>query len=84
MEVPNPEQTASVFSLAVYTFLDKIIWDAYKVPHLSHDKLPPLCDYDYSAKLTAESFPVSPTEGYFERALLMLYPPVSWPIPWGE
>jgi hypothetical protein len=58
MEVPNPEQTASVFSLAVYAFLDSIIMEAYRVPHLSHEKLPPLCDYDRSKRLTATAFPV--------------------------
>ncbi|KAF8966908.1 multidrug resistance-associated ABC transporter [Flammula alnicola] len=30
MEVPNPEQTASIFSLMVYTFLDPVIFEAYR------------------------------------------------------
>ncbi len=58
MEVPNSEQTASIFSLAVYAFVDSIIMDAYRVPHLSHEKLPPLCDYDRSKRLTTNAFPV--------------------------
>ena len=58
MEVPNPEQTASVFSLAVYTFVDPIIMEAYRVPHLSHEKLPPLCDFDKSRRLATNAFPV--------------------------
>lgn len=58
MEVPNPEQTASVFSLAVYSFLDSIIMEASRVPHLSHEKLPPLCDFDRSKLLTTNAFPV--------------------------
>ena len=58
MEVPNPEQTASIFSLAVYTFVDSIIMEAYRVPHLSHEKLHPLCDYDRSKRLITNAFPV--------------------------
>ncbi|KAF9480291.1 multidrug resistance-associated ABC transporter [Pholiota conissans] len=57
MEVTNPEQTASIFSLLVYTFLDPIVFEAYSVPHLSHERLPPLADYDYSKKLTSDAFP---------------------------
>ncbi|KAF9525551.1 multidrug resistance-associated ABC transporter [Crepidotus variabilis] len=57
MPVPNPEQTASIFSLAAYTFLDPVIFEAYRVSHLSHEKLPPLCDTDYSKKLTSDSAP---------------------------
>jgi len=59
MPVPNPEQTASIFSLMVYTFLDSIVLEAARVPHLSHTQLPPLCDYDYSKRLTEHAFPVS-------------------------
>ncbi|KAG6885716.1 hypothetical protein C0993_010889 [Termitomyces sp. T159_Od127] len=57
MEVPNPEQTASLLSLVVYSFLDPIVFLAYRIPHLSHDQLPPLSDYDYAAHLKARSFP---------------------------
>ena len=52
MESPNPEQTASLFSLVVYSFLDHVIIDAYRVPHLPHHRLPPLADYDASKFLT--------------------------------
>ena len=55
---PNPEQTASVISYLFYTFLDPIIWLAYRVPHLSHDQLPPLCDTDYVKNLIQRSYPV--------------------------
>jgi hypothetical protein len=58
MKVPNPEQTASIISLLLFTFLDPVIFEAYRVPHLSHERLPPLADYDYSKKLTADAFPV--------------------------
>ncbi|PPQ64837.1 hypothetical protein CVT24_008202 [Panaeolus cyanescens] len=57
MEVPNPEQTASIFSLAVYTFLDSIIMEGSRVPHLPFDRLPPLADYDRAAHLKETSFP---------------------------
>ena len=58
MPVPNAEQTASIFSLAIYSFLDPIVFLAYRVPHLAHDQLPPLADYDYARHLTEKSFPV--------------------------
>nr|GAT43358.1 ATP-binding cassette transporter [Mycena chlorophos] len=48
MPVPNEEQTASIFSLAFYFFLDPIVQLAARVPHLPFDDLPPLCDYDAS------------------------------------
>ena len=64
MKVPNPEQTASIFSLMVYTFLDPVIFEAYRVPHLSHERLPPLADYDYAKRLTEHAFPVSKNYGY--------------------
>lgn len=59
MAVPNPEQTASILSVAMYTFLDRIIFLAYGLPHLAHDQLPPLADYDYAKHLKAKSFPVN-------------------------
>ncbi|PPR03510.1 hypothetical protein CVT24_006998 [Panaeolus cyanescens] len=57
MKVTNPEQTASIFSLALYTFLDPIIVDASKVSHLPFEKLPPLLDREYAAHLKQISFP---------------------------
>ncbi|CAL1696193.1 unnamed protein product [Somion occarium] len=53
---PNPEQTASIFSLMIYTFLDHTIFTAYKMPHLPLDKLPPLADYDSTKHLVEKSF----------------------------
>ncbi|KAH9059058.1 P-loop containing nucleoside triphosphate hydrolase protein [Lactarius vividus] len=52
----NPEQTASLLSMVLYTFLDPIVFLAYRVPHLSHDMLPPLADYDYTRNLVQRSF----------------------------
>ncbi|VDB89911.1 unnamed protein product [Peniophora sp. CBMAI 1063] len=53
---PNPEQTASLLSLLTYSFLDKHIFLAYRLPHLSFDLLPPLADYDRTAHLVDRSF----------------------------
>ncbi|PPQ74166.1 hypothetical protein CVT26_006770, partial [Gymnopilus dilepis] len=49
---PNPEQTASLFSFMVYSFLDPIIFEASRVPHLPYERLPPLADYDRAGYLT--------------------------------
>jgi hypothetical protein len=46
----NPEQTASPLSMMIYSFL------ASRVPHLSHDMLPPLADYNYTKNLVQRSF----------------------------
>lgn len=59
MPEPNPEQTASIFSMSIYTFLDGIIFKAYRMPHLPWEELPPLADYDYAKNLVNRSFPVS-------------------------
>ncbi|KAF7377837.1 hypothetical protein MSAN_00207200 [Mycena sanguinolenta] len=57
MAVANPEQTASIFSSALYFFLDPIITLSYRIPHLDLDQLPPLCDYDEAGNLKAKAFP---------------------------
>ncbi|KAJ7081163.1 multidrug resistance-associated ABC transporter [Mycena belliarum] len=57
MPVVNPEQTASLLSSALYFFLDPIIFLAYRIPHLSFDLLPPLCDYDAAENLKVRAFP---------------------------
>jgi hypothetical protein len=55
--VPNPEQTASLISLLLWTFLDPTVFLAYRIPHLSHDQLPPIADYDEAKNLVKKSFP---------------------------
>ncbi|KAJ6595665.1 P-loop containing nucleoside triphosphate hydrolase protein [Mycena vulgaris] len=57
MPEPNAEQTASPLSLILFSFLDPVIWMAYKLPHLPYDLLPPLADTDQSANLKKRSFP---------------------------
>ncbi|KAG1908484.1 uncharacterized protein F5891DRAFT_993333 [Suillus fuscotomentosus] len=54
---PHPEQTSSWLSMALYIWLDPIVFKAYRVPHLSHEELPPLADHDYSRNLKKKSFP---------------------------
>jgi len=61
MTKPNPEQTASIFSMMTYTYLDAIIFSAYKVPHLPVDQLPPLADFDSAKYQTEKAFPVRTT-----------------------
>lgn len=64
MPEPNPEQTASIISFMLYSFLDPVIWLAYRIPHLAFDQLPPLCDYDYMKNLIKRSYPVSFTSSH--------------------
>ncbi|PSR81333.1 hypothetical protein PHLCEN_2v6412 [Hermanssonia centrifuga] len=52
----NPEQTASIFSSLLYTFLDPTIWLAIRLRNLSLDQLPPLCDYDSVKNLIKRSY----------------------------
>ncbi|KAE9396473.1 hypothetical protein BT96DRAFT_996727 [Gymnopus androsaceus JB14] len=53
---PAPEQTASLFSLVFYFFLDPIVFEARTVSHLPYDHLPPLADYDYAKNLRLRAF----------------------------
>ncbi|KAI0052966.1 hypothetical protein FA95DRAFT_1579668 [Auriscalpium vulgare] len=53
---PNLEQTAPILSMALYTFLDPIVFLANRVSHLTHDQLPPLADYDHAKNLVQRSF----------------------------
>ncbi|KAH9019331.1 hypothetical protein EDB83DRAFT_2528201 [Lactarius deliciosus] len=64
-QVINPEQTASLLSMMLYTFLDPIVFLAYRVPHLSHDMLPPLADYDYTRNLHLDTFSGGPGRHIF-------------------
>ncbi|KAF9066068.1 hypothetical protein BDP27DRAFT_1424214 [Rhodocollybia butyracea] len=53
---PSPEQTASIFSLLTYTYLDRIVSAAYRVTHLNFEELPPLNDHDTAENLKKISF----------------------------
>ncbi|KAG9104015.1 hypothetical protein FRC06_006095 [Ceratobasidium sp. 370] len=54
--IPNPEQTAPLISLILYTFMDPLVWVAYRAPKLEYEQLPPLADYDHAAHLRQRSF----------------------------
>ncbi|KIP03522.1 hypothetical protein PHLGIDRAFT_534840 [Phlebiopsis gigantea 11061_1 CR5-6] len=62
---PNPEQTASILSSMVYTFLDPIIWAGNRSPHITIEQLPKLCDTDRMKNLSKRAYPyldpLSPT-----------------------
>ena len=60
-EEPNLEQTASLLSFALFTFLNPTISEASSVPHLSASRFPPMCDYDRSTNLIHRSFRVRAT-----------------------
>ncbi|KAI0260155.1 hypothetical protein BC834DRAFT_925973 [Gloeopeniophorella convolvens] len=57
--IPHPEQTGSIFSMAIHSYLSSLIWKAYRVPHLGHDQLPPNADYDRAKNLVEGAFPPS-------------------------
>ncbi|OCH87049.1 hypothetical protein OBBRIDRAFT_796585 [Obba rivulosa] len=54
---PNPEQTASILSMALYSFMDPVIVKAHRAPHLKLDELPPIADYDMTEPLIKKSYP---------------------------
>ena len=60
MHVSNPEQTSSLASFLTFVWLDPVIFRAYRVKHLPHDELPPLCDYDEVNNLIKRSYSVCP------------------------
>ncbi|KZT67587.1 P-loop containing nucleoside triphosphate hydrolase protein [Daedalea quercina L-15889] len=53
---PIPEQTASLLSMMLYLWLDPTVFEAYRVPHLPIERLPPLADYDSASHLVKRSF----------------------------
>ncbi|QRW00074.1 ABC transporter transmembrane region [Ceratobasidium sp. AG-Ba] len=52
----NPEQTASLISFLSFSFMDSLVWGAYRVPKIEYEQLPPLADYDQAAYLRERSF----------------------------
>ncbi|KAG9126894.1 hypothetical protein FRC07_001505 [Ceratobasidium sp. 392] len=55
-ETPNPEQTTPLISLVTFTFLDSVVWNAYRSGQFVYDQLPPLADYDHATYLKQRSF----------------------------
>ena len=54
----NEEQTASLFSLVLFSWLDTTVTKASKVAHLPLDELPSLAISDSAKTLVADSFSV--------------------------
>ena len=57
-EKPNEQQTASLFSLIFFNWVNGTIGKASRVSHLSLDELPALADTNYTKNLAEKSFPV--------------------------
>jgi hypothetical protein len=57
-EEPNPEQTASLATWAIFSYLDSVILYARRVQHVTPEHFPPLADYDHVEYLTKKSYPV--------------------------
>ncbi|KAJ7633865.1 hypothetical protein DFH06DRAFT_1139783 [Mycena polygramma] len=69
MKIANPEQTASIFSLALYFFMDQIIFRAHRQSRLQEDELYPLGDTDASTHLKSRSFKVTTFNRYRSHRL---------------
>ncbi|KAI0076666.1 multidrug resistance-associated ABC transporter [Panus rudis PR-1116 ss-1] len=53
---PAEEQTASWFSLTVYTFCDRVVVKAFRAAHIKLDELPKLCDTDATRNLVKRTY----------------------------
>ena len=83
---PNPEQITSLIGLLTWCFLDPIVFSAYRISHLNHDKLPPLADYDQAKNLMKISLPkLDPISSSKKRhifwGLLSVYREFMIPVP---
>lgn len=58
MPVPNAEQTCSIFSRLIFSYMGPVIWAGYRTEHLEVEDMPPLMDTDYSKNLVKNAFPV--------------------------
>ncbi|KAJ7596755.1 P-loop containing nucleoside triphosphate hydrolase protein [Mycena floridula] len=57
VSVPTPEQTASILSLATYSYLDPLMFLAYRSKNITKEQLPPLADNDSAHYLKKKNFP---------------------------
>ncbi|KAJ7600411.1 multidrug resistance-associated ABC transporter [Mycena floridula] len=57
ISMATPEQTASFLSLATYSYLDRLMFLAYRSKSLTRDQLPPLADTDAALYLRETNFP---------------------------
>ncbi|KAG8697036.1 hypothetical protein FRC09_008111, partial [Ceratobasidium sp. 395] len=53
---PNLEQTTPLITFMLFSFLDPLVWAAYRAPKLEYEQLPPLADYDRASYLKQRSF----------------------------
>jgi hypothetical protein len=56
-EQVNPEQTASLLSIVLWTVMDPVIFKSTRVAHLSADMLPPAIDTDGLEALKPRAYP---------------------------
>ncbi|KAL7284501.1 hypothetical protein ACG7TL_001792 [Trametes sanguinea] len=76
---PSPEQTASIHSRLFYTYLDRFIWRARRLSHITYDLLPPLPDHDHLKHLANRAFPIlDPIQSKSQRHLGLLLTRVFW------
>ncbi|EMD39575.1 hypothetical protein CERSUDRAFT_111891 [Gelatoporia subvermispora B] len=54
---PTPEQTASIFSLMFYFFMDGLVMKAWRTDHLPLEQFSPAADYDLAHNLIKRSYP---------------------------
>ncbi|TCD68042.1 hypothetical protein EIP91_011586 [Steccherinum ochraceum] len=57
-EEQHPEQTASILSRLIYTYLDPLILKANRVSHLDLDQLPPVPDYDQANNMISRNLSI--------------------------
>ncbi|KAG8857072.1 hypothetical protein FRB96_006002 [Tulasnella sp. 330] len=55
--IPAPEQTASLLSYSLYTYIDYIVSKGYCQSHVGSEELPPVPDYGRIGHLAAQAFP---------------------------
>lgn len=55
--VPAPEQTASLLSYSVFTYVDSVVMKGYRQSHIQSQELPPVPDYDHIGYLAGRAFP---------------------------
>ncbi|KAI9056602.1 multidrug resistance-associated ABC transporter, partial [Trametes sanguinea] len=76
---PSAEQTASVFALLFYTYLEPFIWRARRLSRITFEMLPPLPDYDHLKHLVVRAFPLlDPIRTKSQRHIGLLLMSVFW------
>ncbi|KAI0085657.1 multidrug resistance-associated ABC transporter [Irpex rosettiformis] len=75
---PHPEQTASILSMTIYTYMTPLVWTAAHTPHLGIDQLPRMADGDEMKNLVHRGFdfldPLSPkAQGHIFWGLIRVF-----------